>query len=165
VVIFVGRLVPKKGYDIVFEARSSAHQTLIVGTGDIPARMKDAPDITFFGAATQAQLRDLYRLSDVFVFPAVGEILTLVMQEAMATGLPVITTDDPAYQGYDIDPERVRFVPRNAPLLLAAIKEVLADAKSREAMGLYSRHLAEDRFSWDKNFEEELAMYMDRGQL
>ena len=162
VVLFVGRLVPKKGYDIVFDARSSKYQTLIVGTGDVPARMKNVSDVTFYGGADHAQLRELYRLSDVFVFPAVGEILTLVMQEAMATGLPIITTNDPAYKGYDIDGGRVMFVERHASDLKKAIESIVTDPKIQQKMGDYSRQIAEERFSWKKNFGEELAVYSER---
>jgi glycosyltransferase involved in cell wall biosynthesis len=41
---------------------------------------------------TQQQLADLYRQADVFVFPTLLEGLGLVVLEAMASGLPVITT-------------------------------------------------------------------------
>jgi glycosyltransferase involved in cell wall biosynthesis len=159
IVLFVGRLVPKKGYDIVFDARSFEHQTVIVGTGVVPERMRNAKNVMFFGAATQTQIRDLYQLSDVFVFPAIGEILTLVMQEAMACGLPIITTDDPAYATYDMDERRVKFVARNKKTIAEAIAEVLTDDESRQQMSAYSRQLAESRFSWDVNFNEELAVY------
>lgn len=162
VALFVGRLVPKKGYDIVFDARSPKYQTLIVGTGEVPAHMKNVADVIFYGAADHAQLRELYRLSDVFVFPAVGEILTLVMQEAMATGLPVITTNDPAYKGYDIDAGRVMFVKRHASDLKKAIESIVANPKTGQQMGDYSRQIAEERFSWKKNFGEELAVYTER---
>lgn len=161
VVLFVGRLVPKKGYDIVFDARSREYQVLIVGTGDIPDRMKNVPGVTFYGAADHAQLRDLYRLSDIFVFPAIGEILTLVMQEAMASGLPVVTTDDPAYKAYDIDADHMVFVARRAADVKKALQSLAANAKKQRAMGGYSRRVAEERFSWQRNFGEELALYSE----
>lgn len=161
VVLFVGRLVPKKGFDIVFDARSHEYQTIIVGTGDVPARMKGKSDVIFYGAADHAQLRDLYRLSDVFVFPAVGEILTLVMQEAMASGLPVVTTNDPAYQGYGIDTKRLRLVERRAPDIKKTVKSIIDSPKQQQIMSVYSRQTAIERFSWQKNFGEELAMYSE----
>jgi glycosyltransferase involved in cell wall biosynthesis len=159
IVLFVGRLVPKKGFDIVVDTRSFEYQTIIVGTGEIPGHMQDAKNVTFFGPATQVQTRDLYQLSDVFVFPAIGEILTLVMQEAMACGLPIITTDDPAYATYGIDERRVKFVARNKKAIAEAVSEVLTDDRLRQRMSAYSRQIAESRFSWDINFNEELAVY------
>lgn len=159
VILFVGRLVPKKGFQFVHGARSPAHFTLIVGNGAIPAGMGDDEDVRFFGPADDDQVRDLYAACDLFVFPAVGEIFTLVMQEAMASGLPVILYDDPGYAGYDLDRTRVRFVERTQDAVSAAIVALLADPGDRAIMGEYSRALALERFSWERNYDAEVALY------
>ncbi len=159
IVLFVGRLVAKKGYDIVFDARSNHYLTIIVGDGNVPARMKQHDNVVLFGSATQEQLRDLYRLSDVFVFPAIGEILTLVMQEAMASGLPIITTNDPAYRQYNIDDTLVKFVERSAHAVKASIEQVISDPSLYERMSAYSRKIAIERFQWRTNYNNEYAIY------
>jgi D-inositol-3-phosphate glycosyltransferase len=158
VVLFVGRLVPKKGARLVIESASPSHTTLVVGQGaDVPDRIP--AHVVMFGVADRDQLRDLYRLADVFVFPAVSEMFTLVMQEAMASGLPVVTTDDPAYAEYDVDRHLIAFVPRTAPALAAAIGGILSDPARAAAMGEYSRRLAVERFSWDVNYPSEYELY------
>jgi D-inositol-3-phosphate glycosyltransferase len=158
IALFVGRLVPKKGYDIVHKAASSEYHTLIVGAGDQSVTLQSSKDVTFFGPATPSQLQELYRLSDVFVFPAIGEIFTLVMQEAMASGLPIITTNDQAYHG-TIDPAMVALVERNSNAVKKSIQKIVADRNLKIAMSNYSRSLAEERFSWKNNYQREIIIY------
>lgn len=159
VVLFVGRLVHKKGFDLVASAGSKAYTILIVGTGKIPARYKNMRNVIFFGPATRNQLIDIYHLSDIFVFPAVGEIFTLAMQEAMACGLPVITTNDTAYQSYNINYELIGFTKREVSAIKLNIKQLLSVGALYQKMSAYSRALALERFNWNKNYKEELAIY------
>lgn len=160
IALFVGRLVPKKGFDVVASAGAAAGvETVIVGNGQVPDHLADLPGVHFYGPADAAELRDLYRLSDMFVFPAVGEIFTLVMQEAMASGLPVITTNDPAYFDAGLDPTRIKFVDVDVDAVALAMRDLASDDLLRRAMGEYSRNLALHQFSWDSNYEIELGMY------
>jgi glycosyltransferase involved in cell wall biosynthesis len=158
IALFVGRLVPKKGFDLVMRAACPEYLTLLVGEGtDLPA---STPDMYVFGPADTSQLAHLYRLSDVFVFPAVGEMLTLVMQEAMASGLPVVTTDDPHYSEYGLDRDNICFVERDPQIIRRAVIEIVGSRERRLAMGSYSRWLALERFSWNVNYEREYAIYL-----
>lgn len=165
IALFVGRLVPKKGFDIAFNSHSPEWQTIIAGTGQLPAHMKlkhqDVTTIIFEHGTDQSQLLDLYRMSDVFVFPAIGEIWTLVMQEAMACGLPVVTTNDPAYKGYDVDEDLIKFVPRDSDSVKKAINEIIRSPSLQARMSAYSRQIVEERFSWDKNYQSELTIYSE----
>jgi D-inositol-3-phosphate glycosyltransferase len=156
-VLFVGRMVPKKGADLVAAAASEQHTTLLVGEGDILGWT--GPGVVLFGPARGAQLIDLYRAADLFVFPATGEIFTLVMQEAMACGLPVVTYDDPGYANYDLDRSRVSLVPRNAETLRREIEGLLQNPARLGAMAAYSRQLATERFSWAANYPAQHAVY------
>ncbi|HET6873881.1 MAG TPA: glycosyltransferase [Acidimicrobiales bacterium] len=160
VVVFVGRLVPKKGFDIVVEAASPTGEwtTLIVGEGaGAPPEVPES--VHLFGPADRDQIVDLYRMADVFVFPALGEMFTLTMQEAMMAGLPVITTDDPAYDEYGLDRSGIAFVPRDASSFRAAIRSIITNADRAASMGEYSRRIALQRFSWQVNYQAEYALY------
>ena len=158
VALFVGRLVPKKGFDLVMEAGCDEWTTLVVGDG-AAAPLPPRPDVVLFGPADRQQLVDLYRLSDVFVFPAAGEIFTLVMQEAMASGLPVVTTDDPAYGEYGLDRSRIGFVERRPDAIRDAVRAVVTSPERAAAMGAYSRSVALERFSWERNYPTEYSVY------
>lgn len=159
IVLFVGRLVPKKGYQLVLDGADPANTYVIVGYGNIPPRYSELSNVTLFGPATQEQLRDLYRLSDVFAFPSVGEIFTLVHQEALASGLPVVVADDPGYKRYNIDRSRMLMPKRTEKEIAKAIRTVLDDSTLKHAMSQYGRQIALERFSWRENYPREYAIY------
>lgn len=159
VALFVGRLVPKKGYEIVYDAQSDDHFTLIVGSGVRPERIVSNKNVRLFGAASESELRDLYALSDVFVFPAIGEIFTLVMQEAMSTGLPIVTTNDPGYASYDFSRENIQLVERNSDAFRRALAGILMNEERLGAMSEYSRMFALEYFDWQRNYEDEYKLY------
>lgn len=157
VVLFVGRLVPKKGYRELIEAAVADFHLVLVGPGRPP---EDLPGgVTCLGEVPRSELVELYRLADVFVLPSAGEMITLAMQEAMACGLPVVTTDDPRYDRYGLDRELLRLVPAEAGALRRAILAVLGDAELRARMGAYSRRLALERFDGAAHRQALLAAY------
>jgi len=92
IVLFVGRLVPKKGFNLLIEARSNQYEILFVGTGEVSEQIKKLPGLSFVGPKSQEELAEYYQLSDVFVLPSHGEGYPLSVKEALASGLPVITT-------------------------------------------------------------------------
>jgi D-inositol-3-phosphate glycosyltransferase len=159
IVLFVGRLVPKKGYDIVYKARSKDYFTLIVGAGRRPDYIVSDDDVKLFGPASSMQLKDLYAISDVFAFPAIGEIFTLVMQEAMASGLPVVTTDDPGYKSYDFSRKHIRLVARNSSALRSALQQITADTTRQNESKTYVREFALNNFDWQHNYDKEYSIY------
>jgi len=158
-VLFVGRLVEKKGYQILLEARDAAYDLVFAGPGSIP-RHGRTQGVHWVGPLDQAETRELYRACDLFAFPAVGEIFTLVMQEAMACGLPVLTTDDPAYMG-SIASGSVVLCRRDADSFRAAIKGLLADMDRLLALGVRGRQLAIRHFDWRANISRLLDAYSD----
>lgn len=148
IVLSVGRLVPKKGFQALIEARGPEYQIVHAGPGTIPG---DIPGVRFLGPLNRSELRDLYQASDIFAFPAIGEMLTLVMQEAMACGLPVVAAADEAYSRYDLDPSGIALVDPTPEKLRSTFLEILGDQAHMRYMQTYSRWLAEERFDWSKN--------------
>jgi glycosyltransferase involved in cell wall biosynthesis len=149
VILFAGRLVPKKGLGVLLAARSPEYQLVIAGPGRVPS---PAPrGVTFLGPVPRAGLRDLYQASDVFACPVSGEMLTLTMQEAMACGIPVVASDHPAYSRYGLDPAGVALVAPTGPALRAEFLGILASPGRAGRMRAYSRRLAVERFSWQAN--------------
>lgn len=161
IALYVGRLVPKKGFDLVANANSDSYISLIVGNGNIPKKLENRKNVIFFGPANDKQLLDLYRLSDVFVFPAIGEIFTLVMQEAMACGLPIITTNDKGYDDYQINNRLLKLVDRSSIKIKMDIKEILGNPALITKMSKYSRGYANDHFNWETNYSKEYAIYSE----
>lgn len=112
--VFVGRFVDKKGLRILrllAQQRPDVHFALL-GQGPIDPHEWDLANVHPLGQQPQEAIADLYRAADMLLLPSVGEGYPLVVQEAMACGLPVICGDgsaraDPAADrwliGVDID--------------------------------------------------------------
>jgi glycosyltransferase involved in cell wall biosynthesis len=93
-VLFVGKLIDKKRPADVVAAchRVPGTRAIIVGDGPLKATMPS--DATFLGFRNQSELPSIYAAADVLVLPSDRqETWGLVINEAMAAGLPVIASD------------------------------------------------------------------------
>lgn len=101
----VGRLTPAKCQTLLVQAcarlrdAGSAFHLTLVGEGPDRARVEAAIDqlglhshITLTGALSQEAVRQRLALADVFVLPSLAEGIPVVLMEAMASGLPCIST-------------------------------------------------------------------------
>lgn len=95
IVGFVGRLAPEKHVERLADlARDAALQLVIVGEGvDRPKLQSAMPTAVFTGALYGEELVAAYASMDVFVHPGEHETFGQTVQEALASGLPVIAPD------------------------------------------------------------------------
>lgn len=111
VVLFAGRFVADKGIDVIakvvrsvagIDALASKLEFVFVGSGPEKGMLKMTkvelggrdPRITLQPSAVGLdQLRDYYAMADIFLLPSVNEGIALVLYEAMAAGLLVMSTD------------------------------------------------------------------------
>lgn len=100
-VLYVGQLIPRKGIDILLKTASYLDANIIIQiVGGKPSdeylNMVN-PDVgakvEFVDFMGKDQLKEYYDAADVFVLPTREDIWGLVINEAMACGLPIITTD------------------------------------------------------------------------
>jgi colanic acid/amylovoran biosynthesis glycosyltransferase len=100
-VLFVGRLVAEKGPDLLVDAVGAldpgAVSVRIVGAGPLREHLEAkvaelGRDVTLVGPLGQDELPDEYAAADVLVLPSAAEGLPVVLMEAMACGVPVVTT-------------------------------------------------------------------------
>ena len=99
-VLSVGRLSPIKRHDLIIRAAEHfPYNVWIAGDGpehprleELSTRLSLAKRVQFLGPQTQAQLPDVYRQAGVFVHTSETGSLDKVVLEALACGLPVITT-------------------------------------------------------------------------
>lgn len=167
-IIFVGRLVEKKGIRYLLEAFArlrNLHSDLkltVIGDGPLEGeiqRMVSALGIekaTFLlGSLPHNELPRFYRRATFAVFPFVvarggdQEGFGLVVVEAMGCGCPVIASDLPAIH-HSITPEVTGIlVPAgNVDALADAIQRCLSDASLRSRMAVSAQRSVRERFDW-----------------
>lgn len=95
IVGFVGRLAPEKHVDrLAVLAAAGAVQLVVVGDGIDQRKLQSLmPTAVFTGALHGGELAAAYASMDVFVHPGEHETFCQVVQEALASGLPVIAPD------------------------------------------------------------------------
>lgn len=159
--LFVGRPVAKKGINVVFAAASAlgdACELVLAGPGhpDLPP----PAGTRVVGEQPPAQIARLLRAADVLLLPSRGEGFPLIVQEAMASGLPVVLADDPGYRtALDGAGEGVRLAAKEAEPVTAAVRELLADADARATAGREAADFARRAFSWDRAVDEHERLY------
>jgi glycosyltransferase involved in cell wall biosynthesis len=166
--LFVGRLVEKKGIEYLLEAmpeivkQQPKTRLTIVGSGPMENALKMqvhrlgiANGITFHGAVNNSQLPDLYRRATVFVAPSIVTILGdqeglgLVLVEALACECPVIASDLPAIRDVIIEGRTGLLVPEKSPEALAkAVLKLLAEADLRGHLAANGRNHVTRNFDW-----------------
>ncbi len=143
-IIAVGRFVFGKGYDVLFKAlRGADHRTGVYIIGGKPTpeylQMKEAydlPQVHFVDFMDKESLREWYKAADLLVHPTRSDVWGLVVNEAMACGLPVISTDRCiAAKELITDGENGYVVPvGDAATLAEKMQTVMSDDTLRAAM-------------------------------
>lgn len=184
--LFVGRLVEKKGLAVLIEAlprlieRRPETTLTVAGAGPLELEIKRlAADlgviehVRFLGMVGQEELPPLMRRASLLVVPfliAKGgdqEGLGLVSVEAAGCECPVIAGDVPAVRDVIADGETGILVPPGEPVALAAsITELLADPDRRARLGRAARTYCLGRFDWEsiaEHYGELLLAQIGRG--
>lgn len=100
-ILSIGQFIPRKGFDILMKAAASLDKNIgiyIVGGEPTEEYLKlredlELSNVHFVGFQSKSVLAEYYKGADLFVLPTREDIWGLVINEAMAYGLPVITTD------------------------------------------------------------------------
>ena len=98
VALFVGRFVEKKGLHILSRMARLRPDIawVFAGWGHLNPRDWGLPNVMVFSDLSGASIAPLYQASDLFVLPSKGEGFPLVIQEALACGLPVVCSAETA---------------------------------------------------------------------
>ena len=166
VILFVGRLVKRKGVAYLIEAFSRLRKErddillVIVGRGEskpdleaLAAGLNIRDDICFVGYIEDKYLTPYYLLGDICVMPSItyemGDPWVFVLNEAMAAGKPVIASDAVG-AAYDMIKDGVNgfMVPeRNSDALYKALKTILSDPALAKKMGEASKRIIEQGYT------------------
>lgn len=162
-ILFVGRLAEEKGVVYLLEALTMLEKagkkckTLIVGTGPVELELKkyieshDLGDVvSMVGWIDQATLPEYYAAADVFVGPSLREAQGLVFIEALAAGLPIVTTDQGGMKDFIRNGQNGFMVEARSPQALAtALATLYDDRVLLHRLGAYAPMSIQEDYSWD----------------
>lgn len=160
IVGYVGRLAPEKQVHRLLALRAEAVDLVIVGDGPSRGSLERLlPDAHFTGMLHGENLATAMASLDVLVHTGDHETFCQVIQEAMASGVPVVA---PAIGGpLDlVDPSRTGWLyePGNATDLRSRTLDLVGDDYKRWVMGAAARRSVEGR-TWSAIGDELLAQF------
>jgi D-inositol-3-phosphate glycosyltransferase len=173
-ILFVGRLEPLKGLDVLFKAVASLEDTHsitlnVVGGDenseekarlqDLARRMKLTESVRFVGSVGQDELPVHYNAADVCVLPSHYESFGLAALEASACGRPVVASEVGGLPTIVQSGSTGFLVPaKQSDVMAERLCELLSDDLMRSRMGTAAREHAES-LSWDRSTDALLACY------
>lgn len=183
VVLYVGRISPEKGPDLLVEAmrRLDPERFHLVLAGEWPrgdprrsarvvfaeslrARLAGMP-VTVLGHFAPESMAEIYRLGDLLVVPSrFEEPFSMVAIEAMASGLPVLALAKGGMKEYMTDGDNALVLPPDADAadLAAAIRAAAEAPPERlERVARAARRLVESRFTWAHVARETERLYRE----
>lgn len=164
-VLFVGRLIPEKGVDVLIESLKFISPGLtgvtlnIVGSGPEKERLEILADkidyrhtVNFIKAMPNSELPDIYRQHQIFVIPSIGnEGLGLTTIEAIGCGCTVIASDFKAIEDIIKHNDSGIIVPQKSPKELGrAINTLLTDTNKAQSLSKKAMIHVQERFDWDQ---------------
>jgi glycosyltransferase involved in cell wall biosynthesis len=171
--LFIGRFIPAKGLlDVILASgllRDDGIKFLLMCVGDGPtraeaealtAKLELQSSVRFFGYLPEEQTQTFYAHSTMLLFPTYHiEGFPMVIFNAAANGLPIITTRIRAAADYLCEPDNCLWVdPKNPGMLAEKMGHLLHDAKLRSAMAENNRALAQS-FSAEIVTAEYVSIY------
>ncbi len=178
ILLFVGRVEPLKGIDILLGAAAQLEaehdcSVLVIGGDhtaregemahlrDLARRLGIGDRVRFLGAVDHERLPLFYSAADVCVVPSFYESFGLVALEAMACGTPVVASRVGGLAGTVRDGETGYLIPWRCPEPFAErIELLLGNEELRRAFGTAARENVE-RFRWANVAEAVLAIYRE----
>ena len=175
VVLFVGRLIPRKGLHFLVEAASrvvkECNNVVFIIVGDGPLRgsltsqlasLSLSRNFLFLGNVKEAALPRVYNGCDVFAFPSLQEGQGIALLEAQASAKPVVAFNVGGVNEAVRGGESGLLVERaNTGALAEAIVKLLSDAPLRRRMGVVGREFVIANYTWDICAEKMLKVYCE----
>ncbi len=154
-IVTIGALIPRKGQTLVIEALQHIPEAQLwcIGEGaDRPALEKLARALGLAervhlpGNMPHDEVAKIVAAADVMALPSASEGLANAWVEALACGTPIVISDAGGAGELLDRPEAGAIVPRDAAAIADAIRAILNDPPSQQAV-----RSTVDRFSWERN--------------
>ena len=181
-IVAVGRLIDKKGFADLIRAcrllmeRGRSFRCEIIGEGPLEKELRRQIEdldlrnhVKLLGPKAQHEIAEHLAMGTAFVLPSAIDTtggmdnLPTVIMEAMATGLPVISTPVGGIPEMVVQDETGALVPaRDSSALARAIEKVIMDLSLARHLGENGHKRANELFSIEKNVRELLATITNR---
>ena len=170
-ILCVSRLIERKGIEHLLRSASQLQEKIgnrfevwIIGEGNLQQQLKAlssqlgvAEIVSFQGYIEHGRLPDIYSSSDIFVLPSLSEGMSNTVLEAMACGLPIVTTDTGGSKEL-INGNGVILPTNDVEGITDALGKLIEDTVLRKQMGMKSRELANE-FSWGAVAGQYMQLY------
>lgn len=172
--LFIGRLIPRKGFQRIVRALPRVRQLAkvpfeveVVGTGASKSELDDLAGslgvsdlIKYVGAVPYDKLEKSYQSADIFVLTSLSEGMPSVILEAMGCGLPIVASDvggnneivKEGENGYLIKGD-------NEELIANRLASLINDPQLRQDFGAKSRELAQ-QYDWKNIMKQYNELYL-----
>ena len=177
-IVSVGRLVPKKGFDILIRAcgelkrRGIAFELILLGGGELRDELLALAHeqgigarVSLLGSRPQGDVIEQLAVAEIFALSPVvlpdgdRDGIPNVLLEAMAVGVPVVAATVSGIPEVITDGETGRLVPPQRPDLLAdALAQLLADPAMRTRLGEAGRRYSHAHASWTRAIPPLVAL-------
>jgi glycosyltransferase involved in cell wall biosynthesis len=175
IILFLSRLDPKKGFDLLFEAfalvaqrtddvvlvvSGDGEKTFVAGLHKMVVALGIGDRVVWTGFIDGLEKYAAFEEASVFVLPSYSENFGVSVVEAMSHGLPAVVSNQVALHREIADANAGLVVPCAAPELGAALLILCTDTQLRNAAGRQGRRLAA-RFSPDVVAKDLVAAYQE----
>ena len=169
-VLVPGRFAPEKNQLAAVWAARQASDLDFVFVGDMDSGggrlaqqlARTQPNVQFWGR--RWDMPDLYRAADVLLQPTLAENQSLVTLEALASGLPLVTTPIPAQRELVQDGQTGLLVPPQPALLARALRALAAHPDQARRYGAAAREWVLDHHSLDQTVGQVAQAFAEATQ-
>ena len=171
-VLFLSRIHPKKGIDLLLDAWAGIHapdwELVIAGNdeGGYQAALEEQAAnlqlrdrVRFLGPVFGAEKDTAFRRADLFVLPSHSENFGIVVPEALQYGLPVVTTTGTPWEILERENCGWRVAPTQQAIGAALAEAIGLSEDQRRDMGEKGRNVVDRDHRWRRLAEGYLALY------
>lgn len=173
-ILFLSRIDEKKGLDLLIEAfasiaaRRPGIRLVICGGGSLAmteqcqrqaALLGVADRVTWTGHVSGDMRLAAFSAAEIFVLPSHSENFGIALLEAMAAGLPCLSTDQVALAADAAAEQAVMLSARDPAAIAGALVELLDSAPRRQSLSAHARLLAQRQYSLKAMADGLLELY------
>jgi len=177
-VLFVGRLIPRKGLSYLIEAAKYVVREIddivfvIVGNGPLRKHLTNyvhktnlSEKFIFLGDVSDDALPLVYNCADVFALPSIQEGQGIALLEAQSTAKPVVAFRVGGVPEALLEGQSGLLTKMDSQEFSQSLLSLLSDSSLREEMGNKGREFVVENFSWEVCAQKMLRVYSEARSL